>query len=153
MSNTIYSFKDLTGAFSHKIAGQIVFGGTDGKIGLGQISIHMANNITTHEIGIDGAIIPFVIPVYNGTVSVQCQQTSILHKFLLDWYNVLKTRESQENVDDWANAVMALRNIVDGTSHNITGISPQINPDKVYGAQGGNVTWLLMAANIESINS
>jgi len=150
MSNTIYSFKDLTGAFSHKLAGQIVFGGTTGRIGLGQITIHMANDVTTHEIGVDGGIIPFVIPVYNGVVTIQCQQTSTLHKFLLNWYDYLKVQEYIENVENWANAAMILKNIVDGTSHSITGISPQVNPDKVYSAQGGNVTWSLMAGNIES---
>jgi hypothetical protein len=154
MAATIYSFKDLTGVFSHCLAGQISIGGTfNGQIGIGQIVIHMANDITTHEIGVDGAVIPFAIPVYNGVITVQCQQTSVLHKFLLSWYNSIKSAEqSSGDVSNWANAVMKLRNITDGTSHNVTGISPKVNADKAYAVQGGNVAWTLMAANIESIN-
>jgi hypothetical protein len=45
---------------------------------------------------------------------------------------------------------MLLRNINDGTTHTITGISPQIQPDKTYSAQAGSVTWNLLAGNIEN---
>lgn len=153
MANTVYSFKDLVGTFTHVSKSIIIGGSSNGKIGIGQITVHMANDITTHEISMDGAIIPFVVPIFNGTVSIQCQQTSTFHKFLLNWYSSLKTAQATGTVTNWANAQMILKNTVNATSHYISGISPQINPDKVYSTQGGNVTWSLIAANIESTNS
>jgi hypothetical protein len=160
MSATVYSFKDLVGAFSHTSVGQISIGGATngtGQMGIGQIVVHMTNDITTHEISIDGGIIPFVVPVYNGTISIQCQQTSLFNYYLLDWYNSLKLSATSSgsipaDVSNWANAVMLLKNIKHGTQHNITGISPQNSPDKTYAAQAGSVNWSLLAANIESIN-
>jgi hypothetical protein len=155
---TIYSFKDLVGVFSHVSVGQATLGGgSTGKMGVGQIIVRMANDVTSHEIGMDGSIIPFVIPVYNGTVSIQCQQTSIFHQYLLDWYNSLKLSATSNgtslgDVSNWANAAMLLKNVNHGTQHNITGISPKINSEKTYATQGGNVNWELMAANIESVN-
>ena len=44
-----------------------------------------------------------------------------------------------------------LRNVTDGTSHMITGLSFMKVPDKSYQAQGQQLTWVLMAADIQSV--
>ena len=38
--------------------------------------------------------------------------------------------------------------ITTGTGHVFTGVSPGKMPDMPYAAQGENVTWLLMAADV-----
>jgi hypothetical protein len=153
MSYTTYSFKDLTGVFSSPIIGTLNIGSTFSSNGIGQITIHMTNDNTIHDIGIDGGIIIWPVAVFNGSVTIQCQQTSDVHKFLLKWFNNLKVNMisvSHQDVSNWANSAMLLRNINDGTTHTITGISPQIQPDKTYSAQAGSVTWNLLAGNIEN---
>jgi len=60
----------------------------------------------------------------------------------------LATAADGGDVSQWASATLSFRSLTDGTYHNLTGISPAKIPDKTYAAQGGNVTWNLMAADI-----
>jgi hypothetical protein len=85
----------------------------------------------------------------NGQITISCQQTSDVHKWLLGWYNYLVIAGTEE----WAQSSALLRNTADGTSHVITGISPQKVPDKQYQAQGQRVSWVLMAADIQSLTA
>jgi hypothetical protein len=151
MAVTVYSFKDLTGVFTHPWFGSFNIGAQNELSGLGQITIHMATDNTIHDIAIDGSIIVWPVAVFNGSVQIQCQQTSSVHQFFTGWYNTLVTNMTlvqNTNVSTWASGTLALRNIHNGSGHNITGISPQIFPDKTYAIQGQNVTWNLLAANI-----
>jgi hypothetical protein len=84
----------------------------------------------------------------NGTISIEVQQTSDLHAWLLDTYNLVNFTP---DTSQWAGMSMMLRNIVDGSSHVASGMSFQKVPDKSYQAQGQRVTWVLMAADIHSI--
>jgi len=79
------------------------------------------------------------------------QQTSALHAFLLAWYNAVKTAMLGGDVTNWATASVTFRNLVDGSIHECTGVSPSKIPDKVYAAQGQHLTWVLMAADIQSV--
>ncbi len=152
MAMTIYSFKDLTGVFSHPlIFNTLNFGAINESSGIGQITIHMANDNTLHDIAIDGGIFILPVAVFNGTIQIQCQQTSSVHDYFTKWFNALMinlTNVNQSDVTNWASGAMFLKNIVNGRSHTITGISPQIQPDKTYTMQGQSVTWSLMAGNI-----
>ncbi len=145
-----YSFKDLTGAFTHPLAGDFAF---FGQVGLGQITIVMNTEKTTHDVSADGTVMPSAISGDNGQASIEIQQTSILHKFLLDWYNLIKTAMDSNDVSTWAGASMTLRSTTDGSSHVLQGISPAKIPDKPYAAQGQKVTWILMAADIQNTTS
>ena len=88
------------------------------------------------------------VPGDNGEVNIEMQQTCILHTFFLAWFNACKTAADNGDVTDWAAGVVSARNIVDGTSHTATGVSPAKVPDKTYAASGGNITWSLMAARV-----
>jgi hypothetical protein len=153
MAYTTYSFKDLSGVFTHPLAGTLRIGTIDESSGIGQITVHMSNDNTIHDIGVDGSVIIWPVAVFNGVVTIQCQQTSSVHKYFSHWFNLLKTaiiNTSNPDVSNWANGAMLLRNINNGNTHDIRGISPQIQPDKTYAAQGGTVTWSLMAGNIDN---
>ncbi|MDQ2763047.1 MAG: DUF3277 family protein, partial [Pseudomonadota bacterium] len=63
-------------------------------------------------------------------------------------FNACKTAADLGDVALWAAAVISIRNIVDGSTHTLTGISPGKVPDKVYQAQGQKITWTLPAAKV-----
>lgn len=156
-SQKIYSFTDIIGVFAYKNSSKessIVFGGSN-SIGINQITISCLNDNTIHDVSVDGGIFVLPVLVNNGMIIIECQQTSDLNDFLLEWWNSLKNEANQKPhgiFTNWANAGMKIqRNSSDGITtivHDITGISPQRRPDKTYAAQGGNVTWNLLAANI-----
>ncbi len=145
---TTYSFKDLTGAFVHPLVGSYILGG--GNIGMGQITISMTTDRTMQDVASDGSVMVSYIAGDNGSVSIEVQQTSDLHNFLLTWFNACKTAADLGEVFTWAAAAMTIRNIIDGSVHTITGISPGKIPDKVYASQGGKITWMLPAARVIS---
>jgi Protein of unknown function (DUF3277) len=146
MALTTYSFKDLTGAFVHPTVGSYVLGG--GNVGLGSISISMTTDRSVHDLAADGSIMVSYIAGDNGTITIEAQQTSDLHHFLLTWFNQLTTRANLGDISNWASAVLSIRNLLDGSTHTATGISPGKVPDKSYQAQGQRVTWTLLCARI-----
>ncbi|HLH04948.1 MAG TPA: phage protein [Bryobacteraceae bacterium] len=145
---TTYSFKDLTGAFVHPLVGSYILAG--GNVGLGQITITNATDRTAHDTAADGSVMVSYIAGDSGAATIEVQQTSDLHSFLLGWFNQLKTLADSGDVSLWAAGVLSLRNLEDGTVHTLTGVSPSKVPDKVYQAQGQRVTWNLMAAAVIS---
>lgn len=143
---TVYSFKDLTGAFIHPLAGNYILGG--GNIGMGQLTISMTQDRTVHDVASDGSVMVSYIPGDQGTISIEVQQTSDLHNFLLNWFNLCKSAADLGDIINWAAAAISIRNIADGSVHLATGVSPGKVPDKVYQQQGQKITWTLPAARI-----
>lgn len=148
MPASTYSFKDTSGAFTHPIAGAFQFAG---QIGMGQFSVSMSTEKSAHDLAADGTVMISAISGDNGNISIEVQQTSDLHRFLLGWYNTIKTLMDQGDTTTWASAKLTLRNIVDGSTHIAQGISPSKIPDKTYAAQGQRLTWVLMAADIQNV--
>ena len=142
---TTYSFLDLTGSIHHDVAGDYLF---QGQMGAGSVAIAMTTEKTVHDLASDGSIMVSKMAGENGTISIEVQQTSDLHAWLLDTYNLVNFTP---DTSQWAGMSMMLRNIVDGSSHVASGMSFQKVPDKSYQAQGQRVTWVLMAADIHSI--
>ena len=141
-----YSFKDLVGVLSNPLMGaplQIV----GGNIGLGTISIRMLTQRTEHEVGTDGVVLASYVSGQNAEITIEVQQTSALHHALLDLYNLLTTAADGGDISNWLATVISLRTILDGSGHNLSGVSFQKIPDKPYAAKGQNVTWVLMAAS------
>jgi Protein of unknown function (DUF3277) len=145
---TTYSFKDLTGAFTHPLLASFILGG--GNIGLGSLTISMAQDRTVQDIASDGSVMVSYIPGDQGTISIEVQQTSNLHNFLLNWFNLCKTAADLGDVINWAAASISIRNSLDGSFHHATGVSPGKVPDKVYAQQGSKITWTLPAAFISN---
>lgn len=139
---TVYSFLDLSGVIAHPDLGSFVF--TEG--GIGQIVVASSTDKTFQEIDVRGNVLGAKIPGRNGQIHIQCQQTSDIHKWLQWAFNTLYEAESSK----WMKMAATLRNICDGTSHEIRGISFGRNPDKIYSSQGQMVDWILFAADIVS---
>lgn len=146
--SSTYSFKDLAFVFTHPTAGQYL---AAGKNGVGNLSVNMAADRTTHDRSADGTIMPSYISGDDGSITVEVQQTSALHQFFVDWYNLCKTAADNGDISNWAAGAITIRNLVDGSGHQAIGVSPMKNPDKPYQAQGQKVTWTLMCADLQTI--
>jgi len=145
MKMSTYSFEDLAGAIAHPQLGAYTFTGE----GIGSINIAMAGDNSAHDVAADGSVMVSKIIRKNGTITIVCQQTSNVHKWLLAAFNALYIAPP----DQWASMGATLRNTTDGTSHVIAGMSFQKIADKPYQAQGQTVTWGMMAAEIESVTA
>ena len=143
MELTTYSFTDLAGSISHPTFGAYLFDGT----GIGSVTISKATDRTAHDIAADGSVMVSKIAGNNGTLTIECQQTSAIHKWLLAWFNVLWQLPTSE----WASTSLTLRNSATGTRHIISGVSPQKEPDTPYQSQGQRVSWTLMCAEITNL--
>lgn len=143
-TTTTYSFQDLTGSINFPLTGMIVFDGA----GIGDITVSMSGDKTAHDVAADGSVMVSKVLGNNGTITINCQQTSILHKSLLASYNALLIA----NASDWARAALLIRSVGDGTSHVARGVSFQKLGDKGYQAQGQRVSWTLMCAEIHSLS-
>jgi|SRR6185312_1173026 len=143
---TVYSATDLAGSFADPDAG--IFYLTATNVGRGTITITMATERTQQNVAADGSVMVSSIAGNNGTVTIEAQQTSDLHAFLVTWSNIKFTNQTLGNNTNFAAAAMSFRSISSGLLHTITGISPMKIPDIPYGAQGQMITWTLPAANI-----
>ena len=140
MELTTYSF---AGSINHPTFGSYLFDGT----GVGSVTVSKATDRTAHDIAADGSVMVSKIAGNNGTVTIECQQTSAIHKWLSAWFNALWQLPTSE----WASTSMTLRNTATGTRHIISGISPQKEPDTPYQSQGQRVSWTLMCAEITNL--
>ncbi len=139
---TTYSFADTVGSIHSGLLEDYSFVGD----GIGSITISKQTDRTTHQVAADGSIMISKIPGNNGTVSIECQQSSPLHKWLSKWFQNLWNSPTSE----WASTSIYIENKHLGTRHIITGVSPTKEPDVPYQTQGANITWQLLAADISS---
>lgn len=147
MRHSTYSFLDLAGAISHPFFPLGVFQFT-GE-GVGSITVEMSSERSLHDVAADGSIMISKMAGNNGVITIECQQTSLVHKYLLNLFNYVW----QADTNQWAMIAIALRNISDGTSHICTGVSFNKKGAKSYKREGQQVTWTLMAADIASMNA
>jgi superfamily I DNA and RNA helicase len=136
-----YSFQDVSVTFSHPSVGQYVATGS----GIGSINITMANDKTTHDTAADGNVMISKIKTRNGSIALSIQQVSWLNTWLTKWLNYLETA----GADEWAQTKIVVRAPNMGETITAVGVTPQKMPDRPYQAQGQQVTWNLMAGDIQ----
>jgi hypothetical protein len=135
MANTTYSFDDITAVFSHPSFGQYIATGT----GLGSINVAMTTERSAHEVAADGSIMVSKIKGRNGTIATAIQQTSDFNKWLVKLYNYLER----------AGVTVIIRSPVMQELITLTGVSFQKLPDRPHQAQGQQITWTLMAQDVQ----
>lgn len=142
MSNTVttYSFEDVICTLNHPSVGSKSTKGA----GLGSITTSMANDRTAHDVAADGSVMITKKISRNGTISIDMQQTSQLHKWLLKTYNYVDNAATSE----WARMTITINSNELDESVTCTNVAFQKIPDKPYQAEGQHVTWILMAAKI-----
>jgi Protein of unknown function (DUF3277) len=146
MPRATYSFSDISGAMTHPIAGVFLLSG--GNLGMGKFTIEMTAEQTTMEATADGTVIVSAIENDIGSMTIEMNQSSALHSFLLGWYNAISTLKKLGDVTNWATASISLRAMLDGSFHTLTGVAPGKVPAKTYGAQSATISWILMAASV-----
>lgn len=140
MAYNTYSFEDVTCSFSHPSVGAASSTGA----GVGTISVSMTTDKTVHDLAADGTVMISKIAGKNGTVAITLQQTSELHKFFVKWYNYVDNSPAAE----WASMNITIKSNNLGDSTVCTGVSPQKLADRPYQAQGQQITWNFMSAEI-----
>jgi hypothetical protein len=147
-----YSFLSTAGSITNPALGgvPIVF---SGQIGIGEFIVNMHTDHTTHDKGADGTIMPSFVAGDDGACTIVMQQTSRLYQELLVLFNLLKIQSLSGNSDNWAATALSLRNTVTGVQHLLQGVSFSKVPDTPYGPQGSRLTWVLMAADIQSFST
>jgi hypothetical protein len=145
MGQSTYSFSDIVGTMSEPSTGAYTFTGQ----GIGEMSITYAAERTVHDVAADGS--PMVSKIANntGTCTIQVQQTSDLQKYLIDWFNYLVSASTSS----WADTTITIKSLTMNRTHILTGVSPQKIGDQPYQAQGQRVTWVLMAADVQTLTA
>lgn len=147
---TTYSFKSLVGVLVNPVyAVTIPLAG--GNIGVGEITIRMTTERTTHDVAADGTVMPSYIAGDNGEIDIAVQETSAVHTALLALYNLCVLGANNYDVLGWAATSISFTFLIDGSTHVATGVSFRKVPDKPYAAQGQRITWSLMAASITNL--
>jgi hypothetical protein len=149
MVGNTYSFKALTGVLTNPVYG-VTLALTGGNIGAGKFAIAMASERTAHDVAADGTVMPSYISANNGTLTVEAQESSVLHAALLSLYNQAVLAAESDDVSGWAATVISFRMLTDGSQHTLSGVSFQKVPDKPYESHGQKVTWMLMAADVQN---
>jgi len=139
--NSLYSFDDTSVTFSHAAVGQYVASGK----GIGSLGVSMATDRSVQDVAADGSVMTSKIKGRNGTLSVSAQQTSDLHKWLLKLYNYLETAPTNQ----WAGITIVVRSPSMQDKVTATGVAFQKIPDRQWQAQGQQLMWTLLAADIQ----
>ena len=137
----VYSFDDVNVTIIHPSVGQYIANGQ----GIGTLTITRANDNTAHELAADGSVMISKIKARNGNCAIAIQQTSDFHTWLKRWFNYLEFAAPSE----WAETVIIVRSPNMQVLDTLTGVSPQKPGDQPFQQQGQNVTWTLMAADVQ----
>lgn len=137
----IYSFEDTSFTISHPSVGSFDAYGT----GIGDISIAYSNDVTTHEVAADLAVIVSKSAKKNATITINALQTSELNSWLTRWANYIESAPTSE----FALASAVLKNSSTGEQWNCTGISHQKKSGGSFKSTAETKQWVLMVANAE----
>ncbi|HWQ41323.1 MAG TPA: phage protein [Desulfosporosinus sp.] len=141
MSYETYSFGDVSAVVSHPNFGQRIATGE----GLGSITTEMTTDRSIQDVAADGAIMVTKVKARNGTISISVQQTSSFHQWLIKLYNYLEAT----NTASWAGIKVIIRTPGMKELETCTGVSFTKLPSNPRQAQGQNITWSFMAADIQ----
>lgn len=139
---TVYSFSNITASISHPSTGAI----STSNSGVGSIGISMLTDRTTHDIAADGGIFILKVDGNNGIISLQVQQTSELHRWMLQLAGFLMTPTVDHKT--WAEINMSIQDNNMNTLYRCTGGSLIKIPDLTFATDGQSVTWIIYFADI-----
>lgn len=135
-----YSFEDTAATISHPNFGQYSAYGT----GLGDITVSMANDVTSHDRSADLSVVISKHVYKDGTITFNVLQSSDFHNWLKKFTSFIENSPS----DRFASGSIVIKNTSTGDSFTCRGVSHQKKPDVKYTAQAGTIDWVFMAAEI-----
>lgn len=140
-TQSTYAFKSIDFVMTHPAAGQFSMNGE----GMGDVTVTMTNDVSAHHLAADGSVMTSRIAADNGTVTINAQQTSALHKYMERLYNYLLTAEN----DQWTAATILINDRLNREKITCTGVCFQKRPDTNFQQQGQTRAWVMMAADIQ----
>ena len=143
MSQSTYSFADLTITLQHPAVGQLSLQGE----GLGNVTFTMSEDTSAHDLAADGSVMTSKVEARNGTVAFAIQQTSPAHAWMTRLFNYLQGAPARE----WAQIGMMAQGSHMRVTHRGSNMSIQKRPDKPYQQQGQHVTWTLLAGELHEM--
>jgi len=139
-----YSFKDTSLVLSFATGSFTVNGG---KVGIGGFTLRNMTERSAMLVGADGGVTISYVAGDNAEMDIETQQSSDLHRFLIQTFNQLKTAADNGDPTTWASGSSTWRSLVDRRSGVIQGLVFTKIPDEPRGAQAQNVTWRFMAGD------
>ena len=131
--------------------GQVVTGVEDSTITARIESLYLLdqhlNPLNINTTTRDGNVMISKVAGNHGSLSLNIQQTSDAHKFLLQQFNALVAGPPSI----WAQGAGILRCLSDSTTHTFAGMCFQKLGDKPYQKQGQNVQWVILCGDIQSV--
>ena len=136
----VYSFEDTVVTISHPSVGVYSAYGT----GIGDLSVNLSENVTTHEIAADQSVIVSKHVKRNGTVNFNISQVSDFNKWLKKFAAYIEEADASE----FALATISISNKTTGDNYYCTGVSHQKVADNQFQSQAQNRSWTMMCAHI-----
>ena len=136
----VYSFEDTVVTISHPSVGVYSAYGT----GIGDLSINLSENVTTHEVAADQSVIVSKHVKRNGTVNFNISQVSDFNKWLKKFVAYIEEADASE----FALATISISNKTTGDNYYCTGVSHQKIADNQLQSQAQNRAWTMMCAHI-----
>lgn len=136
----VYSFEDTVVTISHPNFGTYTAYGT----GIGSISVDYANDVTTHDVAADLAVVISKSAKRNGTINFDVVQSSDFNSWLRRFASYIEEADTSE----FALATIDISNKSTGDNYHATGVSHQKKASNNFQSQAQNRTWTMMCANI-----
>ena len=142
MGTTTYSFSDIQAVITHpSFSSMSIY-----NEGVGDMTFNKTNVNTVHDLAADGSVMVSKIVAKNGSVIINAQQTSNLHRYFNDLFNYLESAPT----DEWSQIQLDLRAPKLHEQKICVGGSFQKQGDTPYQQQGQRVSWTLMFAQISN---
>ena len=136
----VYSFEDTVVTISHPSVGVYSAYGT----GIGDLSVNMSENVTTHEVAADQSVIVSKHVKRNGIVNFNISQVSDFNTWLKKFAAYIEEADASE----FALATISISNKTTGDNYYCTGVSHQKIADNGLQSQAQNRSWTMMCAHI-----
>lgn len=136
----VYSFEDTEVTISHPQFGTYSAYGT----GIGDLTVSMANDVTTHDVAADQSVIVSKHIKRNGSVSFNISQVSDFNT----WLKKFTAYIEEADVSEFALATISISNKSTGDTYYCTGVSHKKVPDNQLTSQAQNRSWEMMCAHI-----
>lgn len=144
MSNfSVYSLADTQTVMNHPSVGRKVL--SDEESGGGQISIQFAQDMASQQQTANGYVVISKVRSRAGQVTMEIPQNSPSDLYLDKLVGYLESAPANE-------FALSTLNIVDnatGKKWTCTGVVPNKRPDRSYAAQGGNLNYTFLCADIK----
>lgn len=137
----VYSFEDTSLVINHPSVGSFSAYGT----GIGSLAVAYTNDVTTHDVAADLAVIVSKSIKKNGTITIDVLQTSELNTWLTKWANYIESAPTSE----FAITSCTIKNSTTGEQWNCTGVSHQKKSGGSFKSTAETKQWVLMCANME----